>query len=212
MAIKIPFASGGDVVKKLSFPSFSQHPSSFLQLKVSNAVVAASDAGAFWTSLAASHTWKGYEVATFTCVANTTEQTIVDVTSAGVLTSIISPVIGGGGTITLRITIDGVVTTLVSPSLISTDRFLAGAFGGHEATLGSTTPVAIGARVDSGFDQVTTNYFIPTPPQAAVEFDVGMVFKESLKVTVQGSVNLIGVAELNKGCVSYLASIPEGLV
>lgn len=168
------------------------------------------DASLFWAVIDSSKTSRKWESVSLTPTADTTEQTIVDTTGEGLLTHIAASELSGSGTMTIRITIDGTLKTFISPTIGINTRFLMGAF-----ELFATTEVAAnGAGISSGFDggygagELVT---MTTSPQAIRAGGMGMIFKTSLKVTIQGSVNLTGTAERVKSAVSYSNYIPEGL-
>lgn len=196
----------------LLFPSFTIIDPAGCTLKTNDAVVFDASVAGFWAALEASNTKKGFETIVKDADADMTEQTIVDVADEGVLMHTLAPQLSGTGFMTFRITIDGELTTIVSETIDAGDRFCAGGFEGHAATASSTSPVSIGSGLDMGFRANKTATMMPTPVQTALNGLIGKVFRTGLKVTVQGSVNITGTAQLKKCCANYLTSIPEGLL
>lgn len=203
----IPFKQGGAAA--LYMPEVV---SSQLQMKDGLSSVELDNAAAFWTALSASYTNQGYESVPLTTTADTTEQTIVDTTGSGVLTHVIAPALSASGTMTIRVTKDGEVFTFVSPTLTGADddRFLIGQLLGHGAQSTAANNTGLSGATDTGFSTVK-RFALMTPVQALLIGGIGMKFEISLKVTVQGSVNLSSVAEMNKCAALYTNFTPEGL-
>ena len=91
-----------------------------ITLKTSNSTGLTSSASGFWTAIDTSHTEEMYETVSLSTALNTNEQTIVDLSGqAGVLTHVLCPVIdlSSSGTVTVRITEDGNVFTVTSPTI-----------------------------------------------------------------------------------------------
>lgn len=176
-------------------------------MKADAATAAASTAAGFWTAIDLSHTPFGWESVKLAAAANTTEQTIVDVTDAGLLTHVIAPQLSGAGTMTIRVTIDGTEKTYVSGTLAAVDRFCLGLFYPWNA---NTTPQSYGCATDEGFGIANAQNYLPTSIDSVNE-GIGLKFETSLKVTIQGSVNITGTANQLNGCANYTTSIPEGL-
>lgn len=201
------FRGGGG----LTMPSFNAL-SIDVFIKTDNATQFSSSVAGFWTAMAASFTSKEFETNVLSAAANTDEQTIVDVVSgSGVLTTVISPELSGTGIMTIRVTIDGVVTTFTSKSMATGRRFCIGSFDGQAGSVGSTAGSGMGSFVDKGYNVTRETIMALTPPQALMLGVSGMPFKSSLKVTIQGSVNITGTAELLKATANYTLSTPEGL-
>ena len=167
----------------------------------------------FYGQLEISHTKEGFETATLQHAANTNEQTIVDVSGSGVLTNIMTCALSspGVGDIIIRITIDGQETAITTTTQSLDQKVLMGGFRSNEPS--SNSGNTIGGANDLGFlsDPSQREFQMLTPIQVIQEGVVGMVFKESLKVTIQGSINLSAGGISNKCVVGYFASIPEGL-
>lgn len=201
-------SSGGG----LTFPSAPVFQGT-ISIKNGSTTIYNDASSSFYTSLETSHTSSGFEMATYSQAANTTEQTIVDVSTSGVLTNIMSCSLSGAGDITIRITIDG-QETAITTTVQNTRKVLMGGFTSNQPTattgnLGNT----IGGYNDLGFlsDPTAREFQMLTPIQVIQKGIVGMLFKESLKVTIQSSVSLTAGSAGNKCVVGYFASIPEGL-
>jgi len=190
----------------LIMPSSAVAATTNLTIKDSAAGVSTANTAAFWTAIDLSHTSLGYESDKLAAAANTTEQTIVDISGEGVLTHVAAPELSGSGTMTIRITADGVVTTYVSETIGTGQRFLVGHYKGWGAS-----GVQIGGSNDSGYSNTITSTIITTPNQAISDATTGIKFTTSLKVTIQGSVNISGTAQLLNSVAAYTLSIPEGL-
>ena len=198
-------SSGGG----LTFPSVTAF-NSLVSIKNGSTTNYSDTSASFYTSLEVSHTNSGFEMATLQQAANTTEQTIVDVSTSGVLTNIMSCDLSGVGDITIRITIDGKETTITTTVANNSQKILMGGFTSNEPS--SNSGNTIGSTNDLGFTSNNSREFqMLTPIQVIQQGVAGMVFKESLKVTIQGSVSLETGSASDKCVVGYFASIPEGL-
>ena len=164
----------------------------------------------FWTDIDISHTPNGYESVRLAAAANTDEQTIVDTTGEGVLTSVIAPSPSASGVMTIRVTADGRTTTFTSATHSANDRFIVGNFKGWRAVTGASTTASLGGASDFGY-AVQSSYYMPTPPVSIMDAPIGIKFLKSLKVTIQCSVNVTATANLLNCCACYTTSIPEGL-
>ncbi len=195
----------------LIFPSSAPLATSDIYIKTAFGSRETSDAAAFWTAIDLSHTPLGWESVSLSAAANTTEQTIVDTTGVGVLTHVMAPVLSGSGTMTIRVTADGEVTTFLSETIGATARFLAGDFKGWASTITAAEAIGIGSQKDSGYDVSSVVTTMTTPTQAVTDSRIGIKFESTLKVTIQGSVNITGTAEQLKAAACYTLSIPKGL-
>ena len=169
------------------------------------------DQALFWSEISASHTSKGFETVQLSAALNTLEQTIVDVNGEGILTHVLSTALSASGFTTIRVTIDGIETSFNSDIMTSAniDRFAVGNFLGFQAGSLSDHCVGLGSDFDLGFE--TNVIFMPTPTQSTQDKLIGMKFNQSLKVTIQASVNISATAEMNKAAACYTTYIPEGL-
>ena len=201
-------SSGGGLI----FPSVPAYQGN-IRIKNGSNTIYADISSTFYGQLEVSHTAAGFETATLQQAANTNEQTIVDVSGAGVLTNIMSCALSspGVGDITIRITIDGKETAITTTTSSLGYKVLMGGFTSNDPT--SSLAITIGGGKDLGFVPLGSSrkFQMLTPIQVIQEGIVGMVFKESLKVTIQGSINLSTGSAANKCVVGYFASIPEGL-
>jgi hypothetical protein len=204
MTIKIGASGGG-----LIMPSYATTGTALLYLKSAATTVPAANSAAFWTAIDLTHTPLGWESVKLIAAADTTEQTILDITDAGVVTSVVAPELRGAGTMTIRITADGNETTYVSETLATGQRFCVGAF--LPTVPQSANSTYVGAAGDAGFNLTTTALALITPIQALTLGISGIKFETSLKVTIQGSVNISAAAELENAAVCHSLFIPEGL-
>jgi len=184
-----------------------------LTLKSVMSTSVADSASTFWDAIDVSHTAFGWESVSFTVATGTAEQTIIDVSGDGVLTQVISPSLSASGTVTIRVTIDGVETTYISPTIsVSTeDRFLLGFYDGYKSTGLATTATGRGSSLDGGFSLTEAVLNLPSSIQTLMDSNIGQVFKTSLKVTVQGSVNFGTTGQRPESATCYSTYIPEGL-
>tara|TARA_R110002020_G_scaffold445824_1_gene657771 strand:+ start:1561 stop:2409 length:849 start_codon:yes stop_codon:yes gene_type:complete len=212
IALGVTSKASANNTKKLVMPSISIQELN-LKLKSTFSNVFSSAVSSFWSEIDASHTTFGYESVSLSATSDTTEQTIVDVTGLGVLTHVIAPVLSGTGTMTIRVTIDGVVKTFISESLLigsNSHRFCIGDFQNTEPTGSAGSGSGYGSEKDHGWSN-SNQAFVTTPIQCLQRALIGMPFKTSLKVTIQGSVNITSTAENSKAAALYSLFIPEGL-
>lgn len=192
-------------------PSYTVKATSGLFMKASSASLVAASASGFWTAIDLSHTPQGWESIKLAAAANTTEQTILDITDVGVLTNVVSPELSGSGTMTIRVTADGTVSTYVSETIATGARFCIGGFLGYQPTGTAGDGMSLGGGVDAGFDDTADRATLITPLQTLQLGGVGIKFSSSLKVTIQGSANISGTAQLLNCCANHSLFIPEGL-
>ena len=205
--LTIKVGSGGGLI----MPSYTVNNTSGLLLKNGQASNVGADAAGFWTAIDLTHTPLGYETVKLAAAANTTEQTILDITDVGVLTNVVAPELSGSGTMTIRVTADGAVTTYVSETIATGARFCIGAILGQDSTATAGDGAGFGARLDSGFAITSDFATLITPLQTLYLGGIGITFNTSLKVTIQGSANISGTAQLLNCCANYSLFIPEGL-
>lgn len=183
-----------------------------LYIKTNDTTFSTSGVTSFWTAVDESKTPFGWESVSLTATADTTEQTIVDFSGAGVLTHIIPAELSASGTMTVRVTADGTLTTFVSNTITDTIRYLIGSFPLFSATGTAGDGAGIGSAQDAGYVTASTpRALLTTSPQAIQEGGVGIVFNTSLKVTIQGSVNISASSFRGNAAVCYTNYIPEGL-
>lgn len=202
MTILVGAAGGG---AGLYLPE-SARLGSLLDIKTSAGATASSEVAAFWTAVDLSHTFLGWESVKLSAAADTTEQTIVDTSIPGVLTHVVAPELSGSGIMTIRVTINGDVKTFVSETISATDRFCLGMFYPWNA---GATDLAYGCASDEGFGVTSAQNYMPTSIDAVNE-GLGLKYN-TLKVTIQGSVNITATANKLNGCANHTLSIPEGL-
>lgn len=186
--------------------------SNTILVKDGSASAVDSSVAGFWTAIDKVHTPYGWESVSKTTLADTTEQTIVDISGqAGVLTHVLGPGLSATGILTIRVTADGTLTTFISETLGAANRrFCIGHFPGWLATGSTSTHTGIGSRNDAGYSIVSQGAMITTALQALKEALVGITFKTSLKVTVQGSVNL-AAGDNGKAAAIHSLFLPKGL-
>lgn len=206
MTIEVGKSGGGLIMPSSSYISISA-----IGLKSAAGTLSFADASGFWTAIDLSHTPLNYETVKLAASADTTEQTILDITDSGVLTHVIAPALSGSGTMTIRVTVDGTVKTFVSQTMAAGGRFCLGAFIPGSGQTSTSGTVGWGSNVDAGFSITAEKVLLPTPNEALSLTNAGLVFKTSLKVTIQGSVNITATAEQLNGCANYSLLIPEGL-
>lgn len=202
---------GGASGSALTFPVLSTPSANNISIKTTTSAIAVANSALFWLAIDLSHTALGWESFKLTAAASTAEQTITDITDSGVLTHVLCPQMSGAGTMTIRITADGALTTFVSETLTSTSRFVGGDFRGW---IGDGTPgnaIGIGSGNDAGYGNATAPYIMTTPPQTLSDSKIGIVYTSSLKVTIQASVNISAVANENNAAVCHSLSTPRGL-
>lgn len=195
----------------LTMPSYTVKDTAGLFMKTSAAGLTSGNLAAFWTAIDLSHTPQGWESNKLAATAVTTEQTIIDITDKGVLTHVVAPELSGSGTMTIRVTADGVVSTFVSETIGTGARFCIGLFLGFQPTGTASDGNGIGGPGDRGFEATNDRATIITPLQALAQGNIGIAFKTTLKVTIQGSVNITATAEKLNGCANHSLFIPEGL-
>jgi len=170
-----------------------------------------------WTALELDHSTEDFGTEITVGIADTTKQLIADVTGSGLITQICSSALDAAlsGTMTVTIEIDGIEIPLFVSDTLPTGsaRLCIGDFKNHSVTGTGTAAEGIGGSHDSGYcDLLTANGWIPTPKQTTSEGRIGLVYHESFKVWMKGSVALHSGANYNKALVSYTKSIPYGVV
>jgi len=198
--------------KVLSFPEGAVADNS-LVMKEGAATRTNAAAAAFKTAFDTSHTVFGWESVSLASAADTTEQTLANVTGAGILTLVVHPQLSAGGTATIRITADGVLTTLVSETLATGDRFYAGDVRQWDVEITADGGGGLGSDNDSGFGTASTGAAaanVMTPLQTIMDGQIGIKFTATLLVTIQGSVNLHATAANRSACCAYYLNVPKG--
>lgn len=166
-----------------------------------------------YTNIEGDHTSLGWDAATYSAIANTSEQEMVSVPGPGVLTNILTPrLASSSGTITIRVTADGDLTTFLIP--INTADLSAGLLGGFLTLVPSTSNPIYGGSGDAGYDPqlIVQSYLMLTPTQTTERGSIGIPFEDSLIVTAQGDGSgLSAGSSTEKGVVAWLISLPKGL-
>ncbi len=200
------FSGGGG---GLVFPSTRLAPGD-IKIKTAGATSLASNVTGFYTALEINYAAVEFDVATLQQVSNTLEQTIVNVSGSGVLTNILSCTLDSSGDMTIRITIDGELTTITRTISGSGTKILIGGYRSVTPQTASGPSASYGSESDTGYMLATVIQML-TPIQVVERGGVGMPFNSSLTVTIQGSVSLTAGASSHKCAVGYTLSLPEGL-
>lgn len=152
-----------------------------------------------------------YESGSFNVAANTSEQVILSVSgSGGVLTHLLCPALASAGTVTVRITTDGKVETFTSkPYTVANRLFCLGLFLNWNGQTAATSAVGDGSRHDYGYSDSPS--LLMTTPLQAIESGIGFKWKDSIVISVQGSVAFSATAELDRAGFAYLDHLPKGL-
>lgn len=204
MAINVGGSGAGLVMQQ------QQVPLQDISIKTETTSISRDDSPLFWSQLNLSQSDKGFETPVLTVIADTSEQEIVNVSGEGVLTNVISPLPGSSGVVTVRITIDGTVSTFVATTS-SVSRLVLGPLYGSDGETGQTNGAGIGSANDAGF-ATSAKQLLLTPNQVISNLHgTGMKFTQSLKVTVQCDVAFSATSESNESAALYITSIPEGL-
>ncbi len=171
----------------------------------------------FYSAIEVDHTNVGFESATLQPVSNTTEQTILDTGTGkqGVLTSVLSPRSTGVSTMTIRVTIDGDETVFTNSIDLANDSVMI--LGDTKTWSVPTTnnPVGYNSGAHAGYFTVSSGQdtSLLTPLDTlTLGLDIGMVFEDSLKITVQCDSALTAGSSTHKAIASWLNYIPEGLL
>lgn len=213
MSFNIPFKSGG--VQR--FMSKIIAVASNLNIKTtSNNTESDGGANFYSQGMSADFTGLDFETAQLTNVSDTLEQTIIDTGAgvSGVLTQIKSPAISAAGNITIRVTIDGKVTTFISEATANAQVMCVGDFAAWQASsVLASNSSGYGDAGNSGYNPINSNKLTMLTPKDSLfkGLPIGMVFKDSMKVTVQASVNFNAGSASNKGVAAWLNYIPEGI-
>lgn len=212
--VRLSTIAGG--VAQILMPQYVQDGAQ-LQTKTATGTATTSNIPLFYTNLELDFTSHGFDTATLAPVSDTLEQTIVDTGTGveGVVTQIITGGIAAAGSMmTVRVTIDGTVTTFTAVlPVINVDILCIGDF---VPWVGSTSSVSVayggGNNVAYPADLSFFENTMLSPRDSLTRgLPHGMVFKDSMKVTVQGSTNLRGGSTTHKAVVAWLTAIPEGL-
>lgn len=211
MAIKLSTKTGGGGV--LTFP-YEIGRSSNIAMKENIAVSTLISAAGFKTAWDIDRSELLIKTASLVASADTTEQTVIDVSGSGILTHVIHPELSASGTQTIRMTIDGEVLTIVSPTLASSGlRLCAGDIKATGYGTSSGSGSGVGSYQDLGYygtSPYMNTLFVSTSQQAVAVNRVGIKFESSLKVTIQGSVNIHATAANATAYVAYYNTIPKG--
>lgn len=181
-----------------------------LFMKNSTTAIHAANSATFYTSAIAS-TSSTFETATLEPVADTLEQTIIDTGTGkeGIVTQILTPLLASGAAVTIRVTLDGEVTTLTFTTGGGGAVVCFGDFLNYSPS--GTLGVGVGGTTDAAFSSIREIY-LPTPEDTISRgVNVGLVFEDSLKITIQSDIALIVGSSTNKAYAAWLNYLPEGV-
>ena len=167
----------------------------------------------FYAALELDYSSTVFDVTTLSQLADQLEQTIIDTGTGfeGVLTQILGPRITAGGTVTIRVYADSDVFTFTGVMSTTTKVLCIGDFVTFSSvtTAGSQYGGANNPGYSANTDQTIT---MLTPTDTASRgMLIGIPHKDSLKVTVQGSLDLIAGGATTKCSVSRLTYLPKGI-
>jgi len=202
-------SSGGGA--GLIMPTVITGQTNDLYIKTVSAFPDSSNA-AFWTDIDISHTDLGYESVKLAAAANQLEQTILNISGAGILTHVVAPSLNSSGTMIIRITADGTTTVYTSPTITTDARLCLGNFKGYRATGTAGNGLGLGSSTDFGFALTRTSLHMPQPPVSLMDRLMGIKFESTCIVTIQaqGS-NVTASANKLNACANHTNFIPEGL-
>lgn len=213
MSINIPFKSGG---KSMAMPLLVVPEKTLLTMRDGGSV-RHSNLSNFYAAIETDHTKIGYDAATLSNTTGTEEQTIVDTGTGqqGVLTQVLLPSRGADGVQTIRVTMDGKVTEF-TPEVSPTDanaKVMLGDFMPWAALPSTTSSIGYGSFENKGWGALTEHEFVMLTPNDSLtrSLPVGMIFKDSMKVTIQTTGAFTVGSATNKACAAWLTSIPEGV-
>lgn len=205
MTIEVGKAGGG---KSLSMPTFKFSEAS-IKIKTSNNASEPSNGAAFYTEIEAVNLEDfGIEVVTFLPVANSLEQTIIDITGqTGILTNAMSPKLTATtGNMTIRVTADGTLHTFVGfldSTFFGSFKLVVGDMVLYDAGTTLSDGSGIISAKDSGWRDANTPMFMVNPSQVVSRGLFGIPFKTSLKVTFQGASNVVVGSASHKAMVAW---------
>jgi hypothetical protein len=211
MSFNIPYAQGG--TRKLLMPR-SINDNNRINLKPTIGSVTQSGVAAFYTALQLDFSDSLMEAATLQVLADTTEQTLVDTGTGveGVLTQLMCARLSAAGTAIIRITIDGTETVYSQVVNDSLATFCIGDFLSYHAS--ATGTPQYGGSGNSGYEISSSKQATMISPIDSLSrgLPIGLPFEDSLKITVQGSVNFLAGSSTHKAAASWLTFIPEGVL
>lgn len=182
-----------------------------------SSITQTSNASNFYNAIETDFTQAGFDTATLQPVANTLEQTVVDTGTgkSGVLTAFLSSLASAPNSVmTVRVTMDGKLTTFVGTLKDASSYLMClGDFSPWLAATGSQN-VGDSSLNDGGFmAPQSRNISMNTPLNTLAKgMLVGMVFKDSMKITIQCDNNLVVGSASHKAAALWLTTIPEGLI
>lgn len=211
MSFNIPFASGGSG-RNMLMPEYIRHYLD-VSIKTGESSTDNSSTAGFYSKVQTDFSTRLMDTATLQVTADTTEQTIIDTGTGkqGVLTQILSTRLSLAGDITIRVTADGILTTFTRGLSDGDNKLCIGDFANWLSS--GTVAQQYGGQLNPGYDTVTNLQSTMLTPEdsASKGLPFGIVFEDSLKVTIQGSVSLLAGSSTHKAVAAWLTYIPEGL-
>lgn len=208
------FFTGGGSSGRMFMPKFGMVSS----------VIVKSGVGSAYTTLVSDfyetiETQNQREVGTTTYLndATTDEQVILDTGTgkSGVLTHVITPKTGfSGGLVTIKVTLDG-VDYLFEEQQTGSNRLAIGDLAPWSPITSNSTPqsVGVGEYRDGGYFTTPTSGYYMCTPIACINrgLPIGLVYTDSLKISVQCDGGFLAGSTNNKAVACWLDYLPEGL-
>ena len=175
-----------------------------LKLKSSPTTEETCNDASFFTLLATQEPTRDGALADLTGV--TTNQTIINIVSgtAGILTHVVGASSAGSGESEIIITIDGVETSYLFPSVTTAQRSVLGGVSsvGAEITTASNSTSEL-SRADAGWEDEINTPSLYTPMQS-VEKGLGIEFTDNIKVEQRLSAGAQVSSIRNRAAVTYV--------
>jgi len=169
-----------------------------------------SDDSEFWQYFAYGGSYEYWDATTHYFNDNTSDQTIVDLQGAGVLTNIICPVPNdAGSTITITVTADDIPNTFESRVNNSDSRFCLG-YLAPEYDSSDDDDDAI-HYPSSNWNESDREMYVLIPPTAMSRGKSGIRFEQSLEITIRSSSGWSSTGQDSIGGASYMTYLPFGI-
>jgi len=170
----------------------------------------------FYTELEQDFSDRGFETAVLSHATNTSEQTIVDSGTgvSGVLTHVKSPSLSASGDMVITVTVDGVEHAFKMSTIYeyNEDRVLCvGDFLPFAASGTNAVNYGTGQHSSYGLSDISEGIMLSPTDCLSRGLPIGLVFKDSLKVTFQSSVDPQPSSVLHKAAAAWLTYIPVGV-
>lgn len=185
-----------------------------LQLITFSGAIADTNSATFWDVMGNPDSIElGWQGDVLQQATDTNEQTVIDESGeGGVVANVVSSVMSGsGGKHTIRVTVDGILHTFISPLHTGgLARFILGYIGQFSPGTTSSFPAGINARGFSDLaEQTGKKYWLPNPVEC-LQFGMGLPYEDSVKVTIQSESNPISGIR-GKVAVLRTSFSPKGL-